>query len=43
VTSAIAGYGIVDNDPRVGTIIGKAVAEKLDDSRGIVEVVVGRV
>jgi hypothetical protein len=43
VTSAIPGYGIVDNDPRIGTVIGKAVAEKLDDSRGIVEVVVGRV
>lgn len=43
VSSAIPGYGIVDNDPRVGTVIGKAVAEKLDDSRGIVEVVVGRV
>ena len=43
VSSAIPGYGIVDNDPRIGTVIGKAVAEKLDDSRGIVEVVVGRV
>jgi len=43
VTSAIPGYAIVDNDPRVGTVIGKAVGTKADDSRGYVEVVVGRV
>lgn len=42
VTSAIHGYGIVDNNPAAGTIIGKAVGEKLDDFRGVVEVVVGR-
>jgi hypothetical protein len=42
VTSAISGYAIVDNDPRVGTVIGKAVGTKTDDSRGYVEVVVGR-
>lgn len=43
VTSAIPGYGIVDNDPRIGTIIGKAIEIKTDDGRGVVEVVVGRV
>ena len=43
VASAIPGHAIVDNDPKVGTVIGKAVGEKLDDSKGIVEVVVGRV
>ena len=42
VTSAIPGYAIVDNDPRVGTVVGKAVGTKSDDSRGYVEVVVGR-
>lgn len=42
VTSAIPGYAIVDNDPRVGSIVGKAVGTKSDDSRGYVEVVVGR-
>ena len=42
VTSAIPGYAIVDNDPRVGTVVGKAVGAKTDDSRGYVEVVVGR-
>jgi len=43
VTSAVAGYAIVDNNPRVGAIIGKAVGTKTDDVRGYVEVVVGRV
>jgi len=43
VTSAIPGYAVVNNDPRVGTVIGKAVAEKLDTGYGVTEVVVGRV
>ena len=43
VTSAIPGYGMVDNNPSIGTIIGKAVGTKEDESQGIVEVVVGRV
>ena len=43
VTSAVPGYAIVDNDPRVGTVIGKAVGTKDDLDRGVVEVVVGRV
>ena len=43
VTSAVPGYAIVDNDPRVGTVIGKAVGAKHDMDKGIVEVVVGRV
>ena len=43
VTSAIPGYAIVDNDPKIGTVIGKAVASKDTDDRGTVEVVVGRV
>lgn len=42
VTSAIPGYAIVDNDPKTGTVIGKALSEKLDDSKGLVEIVVGR-
>ena len=42
VTSAVPGYAIVNNTPSIGTIIGKAVGEKNDDSRGLVEVVVGR-
>jgi hypothetical protein len=43
VTSAIPGYAMVDNDPKIGTIIGKAVGTKLDNDKGVVEVVVGRV
>ena len=43
VTSAIEGHGIVDNNPVVGTVIGKAIGTKDDDGYGIVEVLVGRV
>ena len=43
VTSAVPGYAIVDNDPKVGTIIGKALENKADMDKGVIEVVVGRV
>ena len=43
VASAIPGYGMVDNNPEVGQVIGKAVGTKEDTERGTVEVVVGRV
>jgi len=43
VSSAIPGYGMVQNDPLVGTVIGKAVGTKDGDEPGFVEVVVGRV
>jgi hypothetical protein len=42
VTSAILGYAVVNNSAAVGTVIGKAIAEKTDLDRGIVEVLVGR-
>ncbi len=42
VTSAIPGYAIVDNNPKVGTVIGKAVGSKTDSERGVVEIVVGK-
>ena len=42
VTSAVPGYAIVDNDPKVGTVIGKALGTKEDTERGIVEIVVGK-
>jgi hypothetical protein len=42
VTAARAGYAIVNNDPRPGTIIGKALAIKNTAGEGIVEVAVGR-
>ena len=43
VASSIPGYAVVDNDPKVGTVIGKAVGVKIDSDRGTVEAVVGRV
>jgi hypothetical protein len=43
VSSAISGYGMVQDDPLVGTVIGKAVGTKDGDEPGFVEVVVGRV
>ena len=43
VASSIPGYAVVDNDPKVGTVIGKAVGVKTDSDRGTVEAVVGRV
>jgi len=43
VSSAIPGYAVVDNDPRVGAVIGKALQDKTTDGKDTVEVVVGRV
>ena len=43
VTAGREGYACVNNDPKVGTVIGKAVENKTDDGYGKVEVVVGRV
>jgi len=42
VTSAIPGYAVVDNDPKAGTIIGKALDNKENADKGIIEVVVGK-
>ena len=43
VTSAIPGYAIVNNEPGHGQIIGKALENKTDADKGIIEIVVGRV
>lgn len=43
VTSGVPGHAIVNNDPKIGTVIGKALEDKTTDGRGIIEVVVGRV
>ena len=43
VTSAVPGYAIVDNNPSVGTIVGKAIENKDDNGKGVIEVVAGRV
>lgn len=42
VTSAKSGYAIVSSDPKVGTVIGKSLENKLDAGEGIIEVAVGR-
>ena len=43
VAAAKFGYAVVNNDPRVGTVIGKALEDKTDGGEGVIEVVVGRV
>ena len=43
VASAIPGYAVVDNDPKVGSVIGKAIGTKDTTEKGTVEAVVGRV
>ena len=43
VASAIPGYAIVNNEPKVGSVIGKAVESKTNTDKGTIEVVVGRV
>ena len=42
VTSAIPGYAMVNNSPGIATVLGKAVEEKIDDGKGVIEIVVGR-
>lgn len=42
VTSETPGYAIVNNDPKVGTVIGKAIYAKEDLGLGTVEVSIGR-
>ena len=39
----IDDYAVVDNDPKVGSVIGKAIGTKDDTERGTVHAVVGRV
>jgi len=41
LVSAGAGYAKADNNPRIGTIIGKSLEDRADGS-GLIEVVVGR-
>jgi hypothetical protein len=42
VSSNVPGYAMVDNDPKLGTMIGKAIEDKVDDGKGVVEVLVGK-
>ena len=43
VTSSVAGYAMVNNSPDVGQVLGKALEDKTDSDKGVIEVVVGRV
>jgi hypothetical protein len=42
VTSGRIGFAIVNNDPKVGTVIGKALEAKTTDGDGVIEAVVGK-
>jgi len=42
ISSAIPGYAVVDNDARIGTVIGKSLENKTDDSKSMIEIVVGK-
>ena len=43
VTSAIPGVAMANNDPEIGTVIGKALGNYDSTEIGVVEVVVGRI
>lgn len=43
VTSAIPGYAMAVDDPKVGTIIGKSLEDKYTSSKETIEIAVGRV
>ena len=43
VTSAIPGVAMTNNNPAIGTVIGKALGNHSGDGVGVIEVVVGRV
>jgi len=42
VSSAIPGYAVVDNNPSIGTVLGKSLEDKTDDGKSVIEIVVGR-
>ena len=42
VASSITGVGTASDDPRLGSVIGKALENYNSDSVGVIEVVVGR-
>ena len=42
VSSPIPGYAVVDNNPSIGTVIGKSLEDKTDDGKSVIEIVVGR-
>lgn len=42
VSSPIPGYAVVNNNPGVGTVLGKSLQDKTDGNKGVIEIVVGR-
>jgi hypothetical protein len=42
VASAKPGYAVANNDPKTGSVIGKALSNKTDAGDGIIEVAIGR-
>jgi hypothetical protein len=43
VSSSTKGFATRSTDPKVGTVIGKALENKTDAGEGVIEAVVGRV
>ena len=43
VASAVPGYAVVNNNPKPGTIIGKALENKPDGGKSTIEIIVGKV
>jgi len=43
VTSSVRGHASSSPDPRVGTVLGKALEDHMNPSVGVIEMVVGRV
>jgi hypothetical protein len=42
-TSATAGYAVKANDPKLGSIVGKALEDKDYGEAGVIQVAIGRV
>jgi len=43
ISSSTQGFAVRSTDPKVGTVIGKALENKTDAGEGVIEAVVGRV
>ena len=43
VTSSEEGYACSASDPKIGTVLGKALEDKTTPEKGVINVVVGRV
>ena len=43
VASGVPGHAVVNNNPKPGTIIGKALENKADSGKGTIEIIVGKI